>query len=828
MIFLPLSFDFGFHSTNKISSFSVDLEEDTNPLNYINEKMTDENKRDHISFIEDNVQEYNSSVDISSNGYYNPPPTFIPNAIGFFSSGDLLIAQGSTGNDVIWNVNGLGTNNQKRYRIIRNGIFEISSCDAGNCWGGSISIDQDVPGEIDSLTEGLWMYTLEVWSDVELPTNDTVVVRVMADNFGPQLSLVPGNQTIEKGTTGNIIKWNATDIFPRIYSLLLESIEIASGNWDNATEIFSPSLDFLSIGTYNLTLILYDSLNHITIHTIFIEMVDTMIPELFLIPENLLINEKSLGYNITWNARDRNPTTFIVTVNNNLLISTTAWDNLTIITIPLDDFEEGLYEITIWFSDVGENIRSDTVDLIVQGEKPELNKLTDRDVNEGTTENLISWHAKDKNPNNYTIVSNITGILVIHSSGLWDNDTVINVDLDGLVLGTYIFNITVFDISGNLISDQVLIRVIDNNVPFLTSIPPDLEIDKDASDVIIEWVAFDEHPDVYIISLNGALADENSWNNSQSIIYSIEGLDLGIYNFTIVILDESGNFLSDTVFIEVTLANNLSSGTVFTRNLLILTTVIFLIIFSTAIFIIWNLLKNRVPYEISILEKELEGLISIDSIVIQLPGGVPIYQEIVQKSQINLTLLGGLTAAISAFLTEVSDSNSTDQKEEIKTDNSVSGFQTIEKYGVSITSHHSDQSNIVVVSKQSLPTNILGQIQKSHYEIDKKYGEDYSNISFLRDKLPIHKIFQKYDFKISLIKKLRINSDNLKEAIKNTLLDPELMRRITILMDYIQINEEHNGDLKLAELMEFYKNQGFSSAERAESIMEAYEKELIS
>jgi len=54
----------------------------------------------------------------------------------------------------------------------------------------------------------------------------------------------------------------------------------------------------------------------------------------------------------------------------------------------------------------------------------------------------------------------------------------------------------------------------------------------------------------YWIYQNGVLVDDGTWDSNE-IIISIDALDFGVYNLTLVLTDVGGNFASDTVFITV-------------------------------------------------------------------------------------------------------------------------------------------------------------------------------------------------------------------------------------------------------------------------------------
>ena len=85
---------------------------------------------------------------------------------------------------------------------------------------------------------------------------------------------------------------------------------------------------------------------------------------------------------------------------------------------------------------------------------PDLSNPEHIEYLEGETGNEIIWDFGDKNPDYYNVSKD--GVLLVEGS--WVNGTVI-VDVDGLSEGYYEYEIMVYDIYGNLVSDLVVVDV---------------------------------------------------------------------------------------------------------------------------------------------------------------------------------------------------------------------------------------------------------------------------------------------------------------------------------------------------------------------------------
>ena len=72
----------------------------------------------------------------------------------------------------------------------------------------------------------------------------------------------------------------------------------------------------------------------------------------------------------------------------------------------------------------------------------------------------------------------------------------------------------------------------------------------------IVWETNCTHPSMYSIFKDGVLKKQEAWSGS-SIVYNIDGLAVGEYNFTLEILDGFGATASDSVIVTVTAASTI-------------------------------------------------------------------------------------------------------------------------------------------------------------------------------------------------------------------------------------------------------------------------------
>ncbi len=175
---------------------------------------------------------------------------------------------------------------------------------------------------------------------------------------------------------------------------------------------------------------------------------------------------------------------------------------------------------------------------------PIIDHPADISYEEGTTGNFIFWTPSDTHPFHYVIYRNGTEV----ASDSWDW-IFIGINIDGLSVGVYNYTIVVYDTSGNYANDTVFVTVIETIEPTIDH-PADMDYEEGTTGHSITWTSSDEHPSHYVVYRNGTQVVSESWDGS-SITVNVDGLGVGVYNYTIVVYDTSGNCASDTVFVIV-------------------------------------------------------------------------------------------------------------------------------------------------------------------------------------------------------------------------------------------------------------------------------------
>ncbi len=101
--------------------------------------------------------------------------------------------------------------------------------------------------------------------------------------------------------------------------------------------------------------------------------------------------------------------------------------------------------------------------------------------------------------------------------------------------------------------------MLDTTLPTIDS-PDDIEYESGTTGHSITWQPSDPDPDSYEVYRNNSLIDNGAWNG-EDIIVVLDGLGIGVYNYTLIVHDGSGNSASDTVLVIVVEASTTTTGT---------------------------------------------------------------------------------------------------------------------------------------------------------------------------------------------------------------------------------------------------------------------------
>ncbi len=184
---------------------------------------------------------------------------------------------------------------------------------------------------------------------------------------------------------------------------------------------------------------------------------------------------------------------------------------------------------------------------LTDGTIPTVDSPSDEIFEAGTSGNELVWHASDNYPGRFVVYRNGTVI----ANRTWCFEP-IEVELDPLDVGTHNLTIVVYDGAGNHASDMVIVDAVDTISPTIDS-PNDIEYVAGSTGNNIEWHGSDLFPASYEVFIDDVSTESGPWGSStEPITVNVDGLAAGEHNCTIVLTDQGGNTVSDTVVVVVT------------------------------------------------------------------------------------------------------------------------------------------------------------------------------------------------------------------------------------------------------------------------------------
>jgi len=383
------------------------------------------------------------------------------------------------------------------------------------------------------------------------------------DTVNPTLVIEETNQIFELGPHDNVLSWTVYDLAAGTYDAYFNDSLDMSNPWvsNTGTEL---NVDSYMPGLYNVTVVFSDSSGNLVTRSINLTIIDTTSPSIGEFPDDDTIEFGATSNYLNWTLSELDPSVFNVIINSQFS-EQLSYTNGTVL-LDIDGLSLGYNNITVVFFDNSGNMVNDSVFITVFDTiSPIIASQNDIVLEFGSVGNVVNWTATDLLPDNYTVY--IEGSYWI--SGIWSNDSVVSVSIDGLSLGNHSFQIFFADSSNNQKIAGIVIGVQDTISPELISSPDDIQYNLGTTGHSISWIATDPDSGNYSIFIDDTHTATNTWTTSVPIVISVDGLSIGTHTVEIRFSDASGNMVSDNVtvtVIEVTTTTTTSTTTTTTTT----------------------------------------------------------------------------------------------------------------------------------------------------------------------------------------------------------------------------------------------------------------------
>lgn len=177
--------------------------------------------------------------------------------------------------------------------------------------------------------------------------------------------------------------------------------------------------------------------------------------------------------------------------------------------------------------------------------EPYISDALDFEYEVGTSGHVIVWIISNFTPTSYELYRD-GGLL---TSDTWPGGSQLEIAVDNLSPKEYIYTVIVLGDFGISVSDTVLVTVKDSAGPSLGH-PKDITYEYGTTGHAIIWSVSDLYPDEYTIYKDEVPIESDKWT-SGTITLSIDGNEIGEYNYTILVSDSSGTSAVDSVMVTV-------------------------------------------------------------------------------------------------------------------------------------------------------------------------------------------------------------------------------------------------------------------------------------
>ena len=147
-----------------------------------------------------------------------------------------------------------------------------------------------------------------------------------------------------------------------------------------------------------------------------------------------------------------------ITKDGNIIVSTTSWTNGTISwAIAAGSLTEGTHIFALWVNDTSGNYKSASISVTVDTITPTVISPDTLTIFPDNSSVLVNWTVEDLHPGEYSISFNGTEVVPFTT---WTNGTIsYNLSIADLLPGNYSLTITVRDLAGNEVTDEIIIVI---------------------------------------------------------------------------------------------------------------------------------------------------------------------------------------------------------------------------------------------------------------------------------------------------------------------------------------------------------------------------------
>jgi len=269
-------------------------------------------------------------------------------------------------------------------------------------------------------------------------------------------------------------------------------------------------------------------------------------------PENFDL-EIGTSTSINWTIMDWtcNQTTSYTISNNSVPFASGPWTTGENISISISGPSAGIYIYSISVDDGFGGVNESDVTVTVMDTVPSISGVASLSFPYNTSGAQVQWQIADPSVMNPYLCIYRNDTMVILNQ-IWAPDTPITLLLDGLLPGAY--NLTIIATDGYGQNSSYITWVNITLGALDITHPRDIAYEFGTEGVLLSWTITDSvvrFPNYTIYQNDNPIAIKIPWISGTPVMYSLESLTIGQWNFTINATDDLGQNVTDEVWVNV-------------------------------------------------------------------------------------------------------------------------------------------------------------------------------------------------------------------------------------------------------------------------------------
>ncbi|MBD3216421.1 MAG: hypothetical protein GF311_27660, partial [Candidatus Lokiarchaeota archaeon] len=428
--------------------------------------------------------------------------------------------------ELVWTIE---NKDSGRYKIKRDRVTVDS---------GQIYNSNTINYQVNSESVSQHNYTLLFWDPFNNHANYTSIAEIVDltdPSFQGNLSV-----SIPQNSSYNLV-WTITEYNNGTYIILKEGTLIDSGPFQDG-EIVEYEVFTEIVAEFNYTIIAVDPFGNEAQFTSMISIIDQTIPVIdgttsITIPQNS-------SYSLEWTITEYNNGSYIILEEGIIINSSTFFDGDIISHyVETEKVDEINYTI-IAIDPSGNEAQFTSIATVVDTIYPLIDGLISLSIEQSNIYDL-EWTITEYNNGTYLILKD--QIIVKYDN--FSNKEKISIQLDTSIVGLFNYTIIAIDFSGNEANFTTMVNIIDQTDPIIEGLE-NIVIEQNSINYV-SWKITELNNGSHEIIVDGFSINSGQFINSNNVTISIDTSIVGVYNYTIVATDPSGNRAEFTSMVNI-------------------------------------------------------------------------------------------------------------------------------------------------------------------------------------------------------------------------------------------------------------------------------------